>query len=1098
MKVIARIFCSLIVFSTFLPCLAYGQAVTGTIVGVIRDPSGAVIPGAEVAVRSVETGIAKSVTTNETGYYSIPFLNPGTYTMEASHEGFKTYVQENITVRVASSFRMDVELQLGEAKEKIVVSDAPPLLQVEGAQIAATFDRQQLQQLPSLDRKYQDLISIMPGTGRPEQNFTDIGPDDTRLTAVNGLEKYSNNYQIDGVDNNDPILGNTIQVPPIESIQEVNVATSNYDAEFGRAGGAVVSVQTRGGTNQLHGSAYEFHRDTFLRARRALPREDSLPGNVQNQYGTTIGGPIKKDRTFFFGDFEGTNLREGPTQVLSVPIQAFRNGDFSSVLGTPLGVTDPAGQAIYSGSLFDPQTGDADGFGRLVFPGNIIPAERFSPQAKKMIDLIPLPNIPDSLTENFSVRVPTPRNVYNFDARIDHVLNSSTNLFAKYNFRDVKTDSFSFAGAALRPDGFLNGKGEQRVQNITANLTHSFGPSTVTEFRFGINRFHYSFKGLNQRTAGEFGIEGLEQDAPLPLMYFYDGSVTNIGFYPYYPLVNDQTTYQWSNTWTKTIGKHNVKWGADIRHMNLTRDSRSSNTGTFFFYDFVTRGLDDAYVDLLELHEGDTFSSFLLGLPDSVKRNQLITPPRDQANQLFFFGQDNWQASPKLSLNFGLRWEFYAPVTAPQPGGAANYDPSTGRLLVAGLGSVSSAAGVQPYYRNFAPRFGFAYRLNDRTVVRGGYGISYTIHPFGGAGALLSTNFPNVSVQTAGLLGDYLPEGTLAQMLPLSLPQIPPNGIYDPPPPDQAFYSLAFDSKFPYVQSYNLTLQRELLPDLSLELGYVGNRGVRLFDNYEELNYSPPGSGDDGGALFRNFGHSSSVQQARFNANSDYNSLQVNLKKRFSHGLALTAAYTWQRGIGYLHGRGDFPQEFRRLGRGVDTNKQQFVSSHIWELPFGSKKPFLKTGLLAQIFGGWQYNGIFTSYSGRPFSVLANAGRLDGVRLNRNVPDVVGSPNILGRTGPDELFFDIAAFSPPPFGAYGNAGAQLLYGPGLVNYDISIFRKFGLGESKEIEFRFELFNMSNTPHWDTPESNIDRPRFGEILSAADDARRAQFGVRFLY
>jgi hypothetical protein len=715
-----------------------------------------------------------------------------------------------------------------------------------------------------------------------------------------------------------------------------------------------------------------------------------------------------------------------------------------------------------------------------------------------MIDLIPLPNIGDGFTENYSVRVPTPRDVYNFDVRIDHIFNPSTNLSVKYNFRDTHTESFSSVGAALRPDGFLNGKGEQRVQNITANLTHNFGTNTVTEFRFGVNRFHYSFQGLNQRTADEFDIQGFSPDAPLPLMYFYDGSVTNIGFYPYYPLVNDQTTFQWSNTWTHSHGKHNFKWGADIRRLNLTRESRSSNTGTFYFYDFVTRGLDDAYVDLLQLHEGDTFSSFLLGLPDSIKRNQLITPPQDRANQFFFFGQDNWQATPKLSLNLGLRWELYAPVTAPNPGGAANYDPATGRVLIAGVGNVSSAADVKYYYRNFAPRFGFAYRLNDKTVLRGGYGMSYTIHPFGGAGALLSTNYPNVSVQTAGVLGDYLAEGTLAQTIPLVLPDLPPNGIYDPAPPDQAFYSLAFDSKFPYVQSYNLTLQRELLPDLSLDIGYVGNRGVRLFDNYEELNYSPPGSGDDGGALFKNFGYASSAQQARFNVNSVYNSLQVNVNKRFSRGIAFTAAYTWQRGIGYLHGGGDFPQEFRRLGRGVDTNKQQFVSSHLVELPFGSNKPFVKKGALARILGGWQYNGIFTSYGGHPFSVLASPARLDGVRLNRNQPDVVGTPVIFGRTGPDELFFDTAAFSEPPQGRYGNAGAQLLYGPGRINYDASLFRRIGLGETKQLEIRFELFNMTNTPHWDRPQNNIDRPRFGEILSAEDDARQVQFGVRFLY
>jgi len=335
-------------------------------------------------------------------------------------------------------------------------------------------------------------------------------------------------------------------------------------------------------------------------------------------------------------------------------------------------------------------------------------------------------------------------------------------------------------------------------------------------------------------------------------------------------------------------------------------------------------------------------------------------------------------------------------------------------------------------------------------------------------------------------------------MIPLSLPELPSNGILDPAPPDQYYYSLAFDNKFPYVQSYNLTFQRELLPDLSLEIGYVGNQGRRLVSDYEEQNYSLPGSGDDGGILFKNFGFSSNDFLLAFDGNSNYNSLQANLQKRLSHGIAFTTAYTWQRGINDIRGREAFPHEFRRLGRGVNTNKQQIVSSYLWELPFGSKQPFLKAGPLSRILGGWQFNGIFTSYSGPPFSVRASAARLDGVRLSRNHPDVVGTPTIQGHTGPDQLFFDASAFSPPPTGVYGNAGAQLLYGPGRVNWDASLFRKIEFGESKHLEFRAEVFNLTNTPHWSVPQNNIDNPRFGEILSAADDARQVQFGVRFVY
>jgi hypothetical protein len=282
-----------------------------------------------------------------------------------------------------------------------------------------------------------------------------------------------------------------------------------------------------------------------------------------------------------------------------------------------------------------------------------------------------------------------------------------------------------------------------------------------------------------------------------------------------------------------------------------------------------------------------------------------------------------------------------------------------------------------------------------------------------------------------------------------------------------------------------------------LDVSYVGNRGVDLWSGYNEMNYSPPGSGDDGGALYKKFGFESSATQVRFDASSVYNSLQVKLNKRLSHGISLTNSYTWQRGIGYINGP-LFPEEFRRLGRGANTNKQQFVASHLWELPFGPRGSYLKTGFLSHILGGWQYNGILSLYGGPPFSVYADPGRLNGVRLKRNQPDVLGTAGILGHTGPGELFYDTSVFRPPPTGVYGNAGAQLLYGPGLVNYDASVFRKFPFGEGRYAELRVESFNITNTPHWDLPQNNIDRDRFGEILSAADDARRVQFGVRLVF
>lgn len=1074
--------------------LVHGQSVGGTIVGLVTDSSGRVIPQAQVTALNLQTGVERTISTNRDGAYSIPFLNPGFYSLQVSAPGFEKFIQGEVQITVASTARVNAVLKVGSVSQVVSVSGQGPILQTDSSDVAYTIDSRQLQQLPTEDRSYQDLVSLLPGTGQPQQSATDIGPEQTKLTAVNGQSAQANNYEIDGLDNNDVILGNTFQVPPIESIQEVHVVTSNYDAEAGRAGGAEVSVQTQSGTNNFHGSAFGFHRDSFLEARRSQPQEARPLKDVYNLFGGTSGGPIIKDKTFFFADFQGITDRQNVAELLSVPVAAFRNGDFSSVLGTPLGLTDPAGNMIYSGSLFDPNSGNPDGTGRLVFPGNIIPPSRFSPQANAINALLPVPNL-SGLSNNYLIQVPIPEDIFAFDVRADHKLSDVTSIFGKYNYRHVWTDNFSSAGAALRPDGFLNGLGHLQAQTGSFNLTRAFGNTLVGEGRFGINRFHYDYTGVNQTTAGAIGIGGLATTTELPQINFYDGSFTNIGFNPYYPLVNNQTTYQGSSTWTKVAGKHRIKWGADFRHLNLLRDSRSSNTGTFFFYNDVTRGMDDAYVNQLVTTPGSTFSAFLLGLPDQVQRNQLIHPPQDLANNLFAYGQDSWSVSRKLVLNLGLRWEYYAPITAPEQAGAANYDVNNGDLLIAGLGVVSNAAGVKSQFRNFAPRIGFAYTVTPKTVLRGGYGISYTVHPDGGYGALLSTNFPNVSTNQIGIIGSGFPGGSLSTMIPVTYPALPSNGIFSPAPQNQIYYALAPNTPFPNVQSFSLTLEQELSQDLTLSIAYVGNKGTHLFDNYHEVNYSPPGSGNDGGQLYKEFGFQGSVQEVGFDLNSAYSSLQVNLTKRFAHGITGTAAYTWQQALGDVYG---FPPDALKMSWGTQSNKNQFVTAHVVELPFGRGRAWLQDGIASQILGGWQYNGVLSTYSGTPFSVLSSPSLLNGVRLARNPAQLVGTPTILGGTGPGLSWFNTAAYTDPPVGQYGNAGNQSLYGPGYFNYNVSLFRTFTVGNEGKLEFRIESFNVTNTPHWGTPLSNVDQAAFGQILTDNNDPRKFQFAGRFTY
>jgi carboxypeptidase family protein len=1100
---------SLLILIALNTAIAFGQAVTGSLVGTVTDTSGGAVAGAKITITETSTGIARAATTNADGGYVVPYLPPGTYRIEVEKQGFKTFSRDGVLVATGERLRVDAEISVGSINERVEVSTVTPLLQTESADVNQAFEAKKIQELPINGRNFQSLVALVPGVAPPSSTIGVFdNPQGTQFFQVNGQNNSANNFQIDGVDNNEPLLGLVVQIPPAEAIQQFSVSTSNYDAEFGRAVGAVINVTTRPGTNDFHGSLFEFHNNSYFKARnffnlnRDAQGKSKVPNALKNQFGGTFGGPIIKNRTFFFGDYQAQYQRLGRTPIIqTVPTQAFRDGDFSA-----------AGAVIYDpASSIDPRT-------RTQFQGNKIPTGRISPVASNILKLLPLPNLPGLTSNYLPPAIPFQLDTHSFDVRVDHQISDKTNLFVKYNyFQSSMSDPGIFgdaAGPTASGDGNSLAEGRGRNQVITLNLTRTFGTTLTTEARFGFTRYFIDARGpgSDRDLSQEVGITGSNEPDPA-----HRGlSIINIEGYPQFgmstnmPTINADNIFNWVNNWTKVSGSHTFKWGADIRRLRMDRLQIQGTSS------FGPRGRFNFAPGVTLLQGGQTqsntfanaFAGFLLGLPDQIGRAIFTTTPTNRSTHLFFFGQDTWQVSRSLTFNLGLRYEIYTPITSRLAAGQGNYDPETNNLLVAGVGDVGLSAGVRTDWNNLAPRFGFAYRFGakDRNVIRGGFGISYFPARFGFTGGTLSTSFPVIADQTIGTANDFLAAGSIASIPAFQPVPIPANGIINPSP-NIGLFAIPFENNLPRVLSYNLTVQREVTPGLSVEVGYVGNRGYNQPFN-RRLDASLPGTGTAGMEIFQKFGRTANTTLRGYGVDSFYNALQVSAEKRLSRGVAFTLAYTWSRSIDYTSNNGGLANPiFLEFNKGAsDFDRTHGLSlSHTWELPFGRGRKYLRQGTAAVILGGWQLNGIFQAYTGRPFSVTMSNANLNGGPGNSQRPDQLRDPSITGAVGPGTSWFDKTAFAPPSSTRYGTAGRNTLRGPGLTNYDFSIFKNFQISDSKRIEFRTEFYNLTNTPHFNQPDGNFSGAAFSSITStigtnglAGVGEREVQFALRFLF
>jgi hypothetical protein len=1123
-----------------------GQAVNGTLLGTLTDSSGAVVPGAQVTITETGTAIPHSTQSNASGNFVFPNLPPGNYNVTSEAHGFKKETRTSVRVDVNTTVRVDMTMQPGAVTETVEVSGAVPLLKTDRADVSQNIEAAQLEQLPvgGANRNFQNFLALVPGTVKPHRDHSDFfNAQDTLSTEVNGQSREFNQLAIEGVNDDERTGLLQIYVPPAEAIQTVDVATSNYTAEFGRAGGAVTNVILKSGTNNFHGSLYEYNRVSALQARTYFQRTAAGPSPIArttfNYYGGTIGGPIIKDKTFFFFDLLRIDDIRGQFQNTILPSDAFRNGDVTAAI--------TGGKA----NIYDPFTGAADGTGRVqIFStsargvatiqgrngpvdafnpackagtcNNIIPLALMDPISLKILALVPHANSCANaacITNNYQQNTQFKKNSTSFDAKVDHNFSQKDRL--AFRFSRAVQNPFQqpvFGAAGGFANGGFQGQGEQHEQSGALNETHIFSPTLVMETRAGISHYRNIALTADHGTTAttDLGIPGANLDA-------FTSGLTQIeigngfgnpfvGYSASQPWDRGETNIDVVNNWTKISGNHTFKWGADIRRLrdDLVQAQTFGPRGHYVFGTGTTSLSGDKNGSTL----ANNFAGFLIDAPTSTGRDISLVSGSWRETEAFFFGQDTWHVTPRLTIDAGLRWELYLPATPSRPGRYSNYDPSINRLVIAGVNGNPLNLGRETYYKYFAPRLGVAYRVTEQTVVRAGFGISY--EPF--TNNQYAFNFPvrqnqgtNQSPNTFalptfsnGLLGVF-PNGFPAP----STPVVAADGTVTPSNGDP--YNVV-DKHFqdPYVESYNFSVQQSLPGNFVLDLAYVGNHGVKIPVGYNVNAATTPAVVN--GALTNTctveplcvaYGRTAATTFLFKPTVSNYNSLQARLDHKFKGGFLLTTAYTWAKALAYRSDMGaddggpDNYIDFQRNYSVTSRNRAHtFVQSYVYELPFGKNKHFLTSGPASWILGGWGVSGVLTRMSGAPLHFTA-----DGKALNApgstQYPNQVAPFQVLG--GIDTaLWFNTSAFvQPTANGVLGNMRRYQFAGPGLFNLDAAVFRTFPIGEKMGFEFRAEAFSVTNTPHFSNPTVSLTSSNFGHITGTGDQGSAVGDGNRVM-
>jgi hypothetical protein len=1039
------------------------QTHRGSLRGTVYDQNRAVVPRADIKLINRETNEVRTTTSGAQGHYAISSLQPGSYRLEFSASGFATLPIE-FELKVNQEVRHDAELQIQTVTHPYDIFAGGDELKKESAALSTVIENRQVENLPLDGRNFFELSLLVPGAVPAAQGSAGSVRGDFAF-SVNGAREDSNNFLLDGVYNVDPKLNTFAVRPPVDAIREFEMATSTYDASFGRNPGAQVNVVTKSGTNNFHGSLYLFHRNGALDARNFFaPASEPKPKYIRNQFGGSFGGPLSSDRTFFFVDYEGGRSREGITRVTNVPTALERSGDFSqSLFGVPI-----------------------NPFNGQPFPGGIIPDFAQNPVGRAIVNLYPLPNRNVPL-QNF-VSSPTQRDdTDSFDLRVDHHFSATSQFIGRYSFGD--RDLFEpFTGPTF---SLVSGYGDnvrRRSQNLMFGETHLFSPSFVNEARFAFSRVAAAVTQEASVTNQDVGLPVVSPNPrDLGLSFITVTGFSPLGDEGNNPQNSVTNVYQLLDTANLIKGNHIFKFGVDIRftQQNAFRDVESRGRLQFSPFAQIT---------------GNALADLLLGFPLLTSVARVDNPQQLRTNSYNFYFDDSFRISPRLTINAGLRYEYNSPATD-----AANrarvYDVNSGTIVTPGTNGVPRG-GYNPDRNNFAPRVGLAWTVGSRekTVLRAGYGIYYDQSPLAPAEALYF-NAPlfdnNIFFSLPGL--PLTLDNPFPAFFPFALP-------------DSAL-AIQRDLRTGYLQHWNGNIQQELGSGRILEIAYVGSKGTKLLAardiNQPQPSILPPGLP----FVPRPNPGFDDIDMLESRANSSYHSLQTRFQQRLSRGLAALVSYTWSKSIddasNFFSSAGDanFPQNSYDLrgerGRSNFDVRHRLSVSYSYDLPFGRGRTYLDdNGFVSTMLTGWQTLGIVTLQSGRPFTVallpeIDNSGTgrsLLGFGANDR-PNVVGDP--LAVTPTLERWFNTAAFSFPPPGTFGNAGRNILDGPGYQNFNASLMKNTKISERVSFQFRAEVFNLFNHPNFGLPDNFLGSPTFGRITSARDP-RHIQFGAKLLF
>lgn len=1059
-------------------------AQTTTVSGTVKDQSGAVLPGVQVTVTNPATSLTRSVVTNERGDYVIPLLPAGNYTVTAELPGFKSESRQGVALQVDQRLSLNFDLQVGELSEKLLVTEAAPLVQSESSSVGAVVENKRIVELPLNGREFQNLTLLVPGTANPAQGS---GLGFRGGITVAGTREYMTGFTLDGVDIVSGLVKAISFKPSVDMIQEFKVQTSTYSAEYGRTAGGQITATTKSGTNELHGTVYEFIRNSVLDAKNVFDPAGPIPGFKRNNFGFTVGGPIVRERTFFFGNYEGLVFRQAQTRRASVPTTAMVNGDFSQL-------TRP---------IVDPLTG-------IQFPGNIIPPSRMNPVGVTIAQAYPVPNVIGAGVANY-VSTPTDsRNIHQFTVRLDHRISDKNNIYGRYSFdNDFELDPFDiYNGISNLP--FYGRFDDQRAMSVSIVDTHVFTPSLVAELRLGYNRF----KQVRTQTTFEdipkkWGIAGTT-NSPNPRDHGYP-AIRPTGFDPLgkagLPSDRVDPIYQVISTVTFTHGSHTIKFGGDANQYGTMRLNNGGGNGNFSF---------------TGEYSGDSIADLLLGYPRSASRalGDTRNPMWNESFALFL--QDDWKVTPRLTLNLGARYDLETPFRSSHDR-LVRFNPDTQAIEIAGKASERRDIGrvdnpASPLYNpelaalaknvtfvdlgrrsllsfdknDFAPRIGLAYRLSGNDLVlRTGYGVFFN-----------------------QLLGQYGQTGWntfpffISQTFNGSLPR--PNITIDNPfPAALARASINPQSTithYPtgYVQNWNFGFQAQPMTDVLLEITYAGSASTKLVSsrNINQPRPSPTGSV----ASRRPYPAFGNISYQGAGASANFNSLQVRAEKRYSKGMTLAAAYTFSKSLD-TSGSGDGdsgPPDADNIrgtmyGVSVFDVKHRLVTSYVYDLPFGPGKRFLGNarGVGGWFAGGWELSGINTNQSGRPFTISISADNSNTGGSNIDRPILIGDPNLPSDQRNADHWFNVKAFAIPPRGTQGNLGRNTMIGPRFNETDFSIIKNIPFAEKKNVQFRTEIFNLFNHPNLDLPVRTINSSTAGAIFRA-EASRQIQMGLKIIY